>query len=377
MRILHVTPYAAGAWAYGGIPRVVDAVVRGLARRGHDVTVCATDACDAHARLPPAGDAHERIFRNASNALAYHWQFFAPLGMRGWLEREARTFDVAHVHACHHLPGAWASRALARAGVPYVLQPHGTAPRIERRRAAKWLFDHTVGRGVLERAARVLAVSRAEARTLAALGVAAARLRVVPNPVALTPPATRGAREWPELVVYLGKLTPRKRLDVLIDAFASLARPSAGLVIAGNDMGVRRALEAQVAALGLGARVRFTGLVRADERLELLAGADVVAYAAEHEVFGLVVVEAVLCGTPVVVADDSGAAELVREHGGGRVVAAGSAPALAAALRELLDGRDRSRALAADARARFAAAFDPARVCAELEAIYAELSGKR
>src|SRR5215813_4276513 len=55
MRILHVSPYGEAAWAYGGIPRVVGALSRGLARRGHDVTVCTTDVCDESSRLPNLG----------------------------------------------------------------------------------------------------------------------------------------------------------------------------------------------------------------------------------------------------------------------------------------------------------------------------------
>ena len=58
LRILHVVPYYEGAWAYGGIPRVVPILARSLAARGHRVTVCTTDACDASVRLGgerPAG----------------------------------------------------------------------------------------------------------------------------------------------------------------------------------------------------------------------------------------------------------------------------------------------------------------------------------
>src|SRR5262249_21666632 len=152
-------------------------------------------------------------------------------------------------------------------------------------------------------------------------------------------------------VVYLGKLTPRKRLDLLIDAFAGLARPQAGLVIVGNDMGAGRAIATRVARLGLGERVRMVGLLRRSERLEALAAADVLALPDEQEVFGLVVVEALLCGTPVIVADDSGAAEIVRAAGGGRVVKAGSTNDLQAALGAMLDDRARWRREATLARA--------------------------
>src|SRR5947208_5359075 len=98
VRILHVTPYSADAWAYGGIPRLAHSLARGLARRGHEVTVCTTDALDASTRLQAAtcsrtADGVEvRIFENVSNALAYHLQLFLPLGLHSYLRRHASSF---------------------------------------------------------------------------------------------------------------------------------------------------------------------------------------------------------------------------------------------------------------------------------------------
>src|SRR5438477_6193469 len=171
LRILHVTPYFSDAWAYGGIPRVAGTLARGLARRGHRVTVCTTDARDESSRLaareirtPDGVVVH--VFPNISNRLAYHLQLFLPLGFSKFLERHAATFDVAHVHACRNMPGAIASHHLRRAGVPYVLAPNGTAPIIERRRIAKKLFDVTLGHRLVSGAARIIAVSDAERRQL-------------------------------------------------------------------------------------------------------------------------------------------------------------------------------------------------------------------
>ena len=186
-----------------------------------------------------------RVFPNRSNRLAYHWQCFTPAGMHRYLRDHAHEFDVAHIHACRNLPGALAAHYLDRYGVPYVLAPNGTAPVIERRRLAKRAFDLLAGTRMLRDAAAVIAVSDAERAQLSQLGVPDDRIHVVPNPVELsefTPPIERGRFRrragftTETLVTFLGKITPRKRLDVLVRAFAPL--PGAPhLVIAGNDMG--------------------------------------------------------------------------------------------------------------------------------------------
>jgi glycosyltransferase involved in cell wall biosynthesis len=390
LRVLHVTPYFTDAWAYGGIPRLAHSLARGLSRRGHQVTVCTTDARDASARLDaPAhtktSDGVEvRVFANASNHLAYHWQLFVPRGLDRYLRRHASSFDVAHLHACRNLPGAIAAFHLRRSGVPYVLAPNGTAPRIERRRLAKLAFDVVAGRRVFAGAARVLAVSNAEDAQLRALGIAPLSIRTIPNPVDLdefAAPLVRGEfrRRFglggAPLVMYLGKLTPRKRLDVVARAFAKVRTPGARLVVAGNDMGSAASTHALIAALGLDPYTSFTGLLRGRERLEALADADVVVYPSEHEIFGLVPLEALLAGTPVVVADDSGCGEVVR-HAGGHVVPLGDADALARVVDSILADPARARVQAAAAGRTVRAAYGDDVVCAQIEEMYSEMVGR-
>ena len=393
--ILHVTPYSADAWAYGGIPRLSYAMARSLADRGHRVTICTTDVCDADHRLaPPDGGSRfsawrpvtpderitVRIFPNLSNRLAYHQQVFAPFGMRRFLRRHARSFDVAHLHACRNLPGVFAARSLHKAGVPYVLAPNGTAPRIERRRLAKRLFDAAFGNDVTRHAHRVLAVTEAERQQLHDVGVDDDRIRLVANPIDLdefsTPPQpdafkTRHGLTGP-LVVYLGKITPRKRVDLLVRAFARLSAPAASLLVAGNDRGAEASARQEAEAAGVMGRSRFMGLLQGSERLELLAAADVVVYPSEHEIFGLVPFEALLVGTPVVVSDDSGCGEVVQQVGGGLVVPGREAElvrAIDSVMRRQDYWRAAARTAALDVRQRFGAAT----IGARLEELYGEM----
>jgi glycosyltransferase involved in cell wall biosynthesis len=370
-------------------------MARSLAARGHRVTICTTDVCDADHRLAapdgasrfgawrpvrPSDRITVRVFPNISNRLAYHQQVFAPIGMRRFLREHARSFDVAHLHACRNLPGVLAARSLRRAGVPYVLAPNGTAPLIERRRLAKQIFDVALGNAVTRHAHRVLAVTEAERRQLHGVGVADDRISVVGNPIDLdefsTPPAAgafkaRHGLTGP-LVVYLGKITPRKRVHTLVRAFAQLPSATATLVVAGNDMGAEGSARAAADAAGVTGRTRFVGLLRGAGRLELLADADVVVYPSEHEIFGLVPLEALLVGTPVVVSDDSGCGEVVGQLGGGLVVP-GREAELARAIESVLDRQPEWRCAARTAGREVRARFSAEAIGERLEELYGEV----
>src|SRR5581483_8301290 len=168
------------------------------------------------------------------------------------------------------------------------------------------------------------------------------------------------------LVLFLGKLTARKRVDVLLRAFARLNSAEARLVVAGNDMGAGREIRRLARVLAIQPRTVFTGLLRGRDRLEALADADVVVYPSQDEIFGLVPLEALLCGTPVVVADDSGCGEVIRATGGGPVVGVGDAGALADAVDRVLTSRASWRAAAAEAGAHVRSRYGGDVVCAQL-----------
>jgi glycosyltransferase involved in cell wall biosynthesis len=388
LRILHVVPYYEDAWAYGGIPRLATTMTRGLARRGHEVTVCTTDVCDVSSRArardrgPDVPGLQVQVFPNLSNRLAYHWQFFTPIGLSAHLRRRARQFDIAHLHACRNLPGVIAARALRRANVPYVISPNGTAPAIERRIVAKRAFDWIAGNRTLAGSARVVAVTESERRQLRQLGIADTRIAVVPNPIdedEFTPrPDGRRFRELHELrdgplVLFLGKLTPRKGVDVLLQAFQRLARRDATLVIAGNDMGSGDAIDSLASELQIQDRTRRIGLLKDTARLDALAAADILVYPSRDEVFGLVAAEALLCGTPVIVCDDNGCGEIVNEVGGGLCVPYGSPGKLSIVIASMLDSQDTWRGRARAAGALVLNRFGSIPVCERLEALYREV----
>jgi len=355
VRILHVSPSFYPAWAYGGVPRCAFELCRALVRAGESVSVWTTDALDQVGRVARTDAVVDgiqiRYFPNVSNRLAYRHQLYLPRGLLRAVREQLSQFDLVHIHSHRHALEWVVSRAARAHKLPYVCTANGTVPPYERFVTVKRVIDVLGMRSVLQHAAACIAVSSAEVAHYRAAGVVAERITVIPNGVRLSdydalPP--RGgfrrrlgiAAEAP-LVTFVGKITPRKGVDVLIRAFASLD-PDVHLVVAGNFMVQEARVRALARECGVAGRVHFVGLLDGEEKLRAYVDADVVAYPSEREIFGLVPIEALMCNTAVVVCDDSGCGEVVRAADGGRLVPYGDDRALAAALRDLLrDPADR------------------------------------
>lgn len=179
------------------------------------------------------------------------------------------------------------------------------------------------------------AISESTADDLVARGIRREQVVVIPPGVSFdhyTPDA--GARAPTPTFAYLGRLKKYKGVDVVIRAFAKVQDPRAVLEIAGAG-DYRPALEALVASLDLGGRVRFLGFVSETEKLALLRRAWAVALASPKEGWGLTNVEAEACGTPVVASDSPGIRESVRHGETGFLTPHGDVPAMADAFDRL------------------------------------------
>jgi glycosyltransferase involved in cell wall biosynthesis len=187
---------------------------------------------------------------------------------------------------------------------------------------------------------------RPEGIAVVPLGVDQEAFRPVP-----VPPEVRlryGLSEGAPYVLYVGSEDPRKNLDVLLRAFALVSprRPQARLLKVGpaQHQGQRRRLENLAGELGIGPAVRFLDHVSESDLPRLYNAAAVCVLPSAYEGFGLPVLEAMACGTPVVCAAAGALPELV--GGAAPLFPAHSAQALAGVLLELLRDPARRAALA-------------------------------
>lgn len=184
------------------------------------------------------------------------------------------------------------------------------------------------------------AVSEAIRADMIAMGMPGERIRAITTGVDQTrfAPRDRVAGKAAlgvsgPLVASLGALIPLKGHDIVIDAVARL--PGVHLWIAGQGPEQAR-LEAQVARLGLGGRVRLLGGVPADEVAALVAAADVMALASEREGLANAWLEALASGTPVVIPDVGGARQVLKDSAVAGRIAPRTAEGFAAAIGALL-----------------------------------------
>ena len=201
--------------------------------------------------------------------------------------------------------------------------------------AAVWSTERAIPR--VYRNAPIVAISESTRDDLLARGVAPAQVEVqhpgIRRPEASPQPIAR--RE--PLVVYVGRLEPYKRIDVVLEAIARLAARRSDLRLALLGRGAERArLERRAVALGISDRVTFTGFVSDAERDGWLARARVCVCASTKEGFGLTVIEANAVGTPNVASDAPGLRDAVRDGETGFLVSGGDVAQFAARIESLL-----------------------------------------
>jgi glycosyltransferase involved in cell wall biosynthesis len=272
---------------------------------------------------------------------------------RRYVDQRGRP-DLVHAHSAQWA-GAAAARIKADLGIPYVLTEHFSGFH----RGAVFSWQEAAVRTGLREADAVAAVSTALRDTLDARGLRdAADIAVCPNPVDPTvftrPPAPRSSPP-PFRIATVARLHGGKRIDVLLRAVALAFGddPDVRLTI-GGDGPARGDLRELAQQLGLSDRVSFPGALSRDGVRTLLWDAHLFALPSAYETFGVVLVEAMATGCPVVTTAAGGPTDIVTETVGRHLPGAGAAE-LAQALRDMRNswGAMEPAAIRASALGRF------------------------
>lgn len=371
MRILQVVTLCSPEGEFGGPQQIALNLGTELAGRGHRVLLAAgargypvpPRAIDG---VPVLTAPMRRVLPRAGFSGLTSPTLLARAGVA------VRTADVVHVHLNRDLVTMpFALRAIA-AGRPLVVQCNGMVDPSRRPLARP--MDALATRRVLRGAAAVLYLNDRERRHLEA--VAGGRLERASRLLNGVPPGDGAPVPRDDrLVVFAGRLHPRKRPGLFVQAAARVLRstPDARFVIIGPDEGMLPAVLERIEALGVASAVSYLGPLPHAEVLHWLAAAAVHVLPSVAEPYGMTVVEAMSVGTPVVVMDCSGLADDVVETGAG-LVSQSDPDLLAAAIGRLL-GDAELRASAGEAGRRASRErFGVAAVVDRLESVYAQVT---
>jgi glycosyltransferase involved in cell wall biosynthesis len=386
MRLLHITPYYAPAYAFGGVVSAVTGMTQALAARGHRVTILTTDALNRHERFLGSHDemvSGVRVVRvpNLSVWLRGQLNLSTPWRMGQTAKSLLADIDVIHLHEFRTVENALIIPLAAQTKIPIVLSPHGTLIYATGRSTLKQMWDKVVSPRIAPNIQHVLGLTSQEVQDAQTLwqhfGNLNTAFSVIPNGVnaaefAQLPTATMFRQQYAipdenHIMLFMGRLHARKGVEVLVRAFLAAHLPQTTLVLAGPDEGMLPIITPL-----LNDKIIVTGYLKQQQRLEALAATTLFVLPAVGEGLPMAALEAMAAGIPVLLSPGCNLPEVV-PAGAGVMVEPESEP-LADALKTLFADKTQLKSMGQNAKNLMMQRFTWDKVAAQLEAVYQECS---
>jgi glycosyltransferase involved in cell wall biosynthesis len=317
LTILFAAPAFWPAHAFGGPITVSRELISRLVAGGHTVDVVTTtlEGAGRGARLrSTAGVVDGASVRYAATPVRYRWVGVTPT--LPLLLRRVRPPDVIHVYGYRDSVTTYAAAWARRRGIPYVFEPLGMFRARLRKVALKRLLDSTVYRSTATGAALVVVVSEREREDVIAGGVDPDRVVIRRNGFP-EPPVSSGVDERARaglpasvpLVLYAGRIAAGKGVEQLLAAARAIDGCHVALIGPDDGHGVMELVRAALKEPELAGRVHVLPPTPGTP-FDLIRSADLLVLPSAGESFGMVAVEAASVGTPVLLTDRCGAAEM-------------------------------------------------------------------
>ncbi len=369
-------------WFYphlGGVESHVMDVSRELAARGHEVTVVTTRHTSSAAARETM-DGFEVVRVKPSTVVLR-----TPIAPRIRAILRGLPADIVHAHMPPPLSAHYAADICEARGLPLVLTYHCDVELLSPVGSfVEALYRRSLGASTLERAARVIVTTRTYAAT--------SRVVWRHNPVVI-PNAVDARRFRPDVdgralrqrlripedrpvALLVGRIVPHKGVEHFIEAARHL--PETQFLVAGEGSSLE-AMEELADALGVKDRVRFLGRISQDNLPKVYAACDlfVLPSVSRLEAFGIVALEAMATGKPVVVADIPGVREVIEDGREGLLADPVNPQDLADKMRRLLEDPDLRREMGRRGREKVLAEFTIQKVTDRILRVYEEALEKK
>jgi glycosyltransferase involved in cell wall biosynthesis len=334
MKVLHVIPSLAKR--YGGPSTALPPLVNDLRHRGLDVDIAATDADGPSENLTVA-DLPPEISNAYMFSRSYSEQWKISTTLWHWLDKHVCDYDIVHIHALWSFSTAVAARSCRKHNIPYIVRSAGMLSSYSwlHKGWKKHIYWHLLEKKTIKHAAAFHATSQGEKRDIVRLHPDA-RVFVIPNGVestALSLPTGKSCQtttssfvieEKLPIILFLSRLHPKKGIvDRMLPAFAKMNTKAHLLIAGGEDShypGHKEEIVKTIHSLNIFDSVNLIDAVDGDDRWGLFDKAKLFVLPSHSENFGIVVVEAMARGCPVIVSKDVQAAPLVEQASAGMIV---------------------------------------------------------
>ena len=346
MRILHVFDIFSPEGG-GTVPLLHDLSIA-QARSGHEVIIYTSDFKLDKAYIASASEVKVYPFHSVSSLGRLQ---ITPSLIQA-AKQNLKGFDIIHMHCARSFQNIVIHHYARQYHIPYVVEHQGSLPRKAAGETApkwllRWLFDIIFGYRILNEAARIVLTNEFSVREYNAFGARNRKITVIPHYFKVDdfinlPPRGQFRSRYKisekKIILFLGRINRIKGLDMLAESFSELSRinPNVVLVIAGPDDGYRTALEKLVIDLGLSNHVLFTGFISGQDKMAALVDADLLVQPSRYDESPLAPIEALLCGTPVLISSNTGGAEDILKMNAGYTVEFGKGGQFAPLVNSLL-----------------------------------------
>jgi glycosyltransferase involved in cell wall biosynthesis len=304
-------------------------ISRSFVRAGHQCTILTTDIGLSQAYLQQC-----RNWGLDVVALPSLWKrFYMPKPSQNLIKRLVADADVVNLMGHWTLINALVYRAVTKLAKPYTVCPAGALPIFGRSLILKKLYNCFIGRGIIVQANSCIAISPNEIEHFKSYGVEPDKVTTIPNGINQEDFIKSDGRQFrtkygigdAPLILFLGRLNIIKGPDILLDAFCRCSQDERvkpyHLVFAGPDGGMLQSLKHKAEASGVMNRVHFTGHIGSAVKSDAYRAADFLVIPSRQEAMSIVVLEAGIMGTPVLITDQCGFDDVATINGG-MVVAA-------------------------------------------------------
>ncbi len=312
--------------ATGGVEDYVKNITEGLIKKEHEVKVFTSDLAQHH---PPIKLADDVLKNNPQYVLRHHTftpPFFAyPVLLKLGKALLKEKFDLLHAHGFWYHPADLAAKISEKTSTPLVFNPYYYENKI--RKKWRWqIYKKTMGKKVFRQSKKIIVISPWEEKLIKKSRLATENFTIISPGINLEEFKEKKENYFEKIglknktiILFVGRICRGKGLDLLIKAAPKILEqiPNVVFVCVGEDFGEREKFIVLTKKLGIEKNFIWTGKIKRQNLLACYEHADLFVLPSRYEAFGIVLIEALASGLPVVATRDTAIPNVIQENQNG------------------------------------------------------------